>query len=85
MPNPSCLQIFLTFNLFHQDVQKFRQFFSVDFYLQFLFDIYLKKYLDNIFTPKLPVLSIPKLPIYIVLPYLGNPSYHCKKKINFYH
>ena len=70
-----------TFNLFHQDVQKLRQFFSANFYPQFLFDIYLKKYLDNIFTPKLPVLSVPKLPIYIVLPYLGNPSHHCKKKL----
>ena len=48
---------------------------------QFIFDIYLKKYLDNIFTPKLPVLSVPKLPIYIFLPYLGNHSHHCKKKL----
>ena len=69
------------FNLFHQDVQKLRQFFSANFYPQFLFDIYLKKYLDNIFTPILPVLPVPKLPIYIVLPYLGNSSYHCKKKL----
>ena len=70
-----------TFNLFHQDAQKLRQLFSANFYPQFLFDIYLKKYLDNVFTPKLPVLSVPKLPIYIVLPYLDNPSYHCKKKL----
>ena len=61
--------------------KKLRQFFSAIFYPQFLFDIYLKKYLDNIFTTKLPVLSVPKLPIYIVLPYLGNPSHHCKKKL----
>ena len=56
-------------------------FFGANFYPKFLFDIYLKKYLDNVFTPKLPVLSVPKLPIYIVLPYLGNPGYHCKEKL----
>ena len=74
-------EISSTFNLFHQDVQKLLQFFSANSYPQFLFDIYLKKYLDNVITPKLPVLSVPKLPIYIVLPYLGNPNRHCKKKL----
>ena len=51
MPIHRAYRISSTFNLFHQDVQKLRQFFSANFYPQFLFYIYLKKYLDNIFTP----------------------------------
>ena len=71
------------FKLFHQDVQKLRQFFSANLYPQFLFDIHLKKYLDNVFTPKLPVLSVPKLPIYILFFLISATlvTIHCKKKL----
>ena len=63
--------------MFKSCVNFFRLTFTPNLFLIF----FLLKYLGNVFTPKLPVLSVPKLPIYIVLPYLGNPSYHCKKKL----
>ena len=49
-------------------------------------NIFVSKLLIILFKRKLSFLfsfvsSVPKLPIYIVLPYLGNPSHHCKKKL----
>ena len=66
---------------FQKDIVYLRQFFSSNFYPQFLFDNVLSKYLNSTFCPKLPVMSVPKLPIFITLPYIGNSSHHCKKQL----
>ena len=66
---------------FQRDIVYSRQFFSSNFYPQFLFDNVLSKYLNSTFCPKLPVMSVPKLPIFITLPYIGNSSNHCKKQL----
>ena len=66
---------------FQRDIVYLRQFFSSNFYPQFLFDNVLSKYLNSTFCPKLPVMSVPKLPIFITLPYIGNSSNHCKKQL----
>ena len=56
---------------FQKDIVYLRQFFSSNFYPQFLFDNVVNKYLNSTFCPKLPAMSVPKLPIFITLSYMA--------------
>lgn len=68
-------------NLFHQEIEYLKNYFTNNNFNAFTFDMLVKNFLNNIFHKPQPIPSVPKLQIYCSFPYLGEINTSFKKEL----